>query len=261
VSSTTRRLLSASDAPAFRLERPEGGSVFVLACDHAGNLLPSALGDLGVGPRELLRHIAWDIGIAAVAEKLSERLDACLVRQNYSRLAIDANRPLLSSESIVTLSEHTRVPGNEDLSREQIERRQREIFAPYHDCLREQLDARIRAGRPSALCCLHSFTPSYAGIARPWHAGVLSNRDRRLALPILELLREDVGLTIGDNQPYSVSEDSDYTMIVHGEHRGVPCVELEIRQDLIADEVGQNAWAERLARILPLSYARAIGRA
>jgi predicted N-formylglutamate amidohydrolase len=255
----TRVLLTDGDPPAFCLERPDGASAYLFACDHASATFPKALGDLGLTTHERVRHIAWDIGIAGVARELSRRLDACVVLQNYSRLVIDANRPPRAPSSILTLSERTRVPGNEGLGEAAIAEREREIFAPYHDCIRERLDERLRAKRPTALCTLHSFTPSYLDVEREWHAGVLYNRDDRLARALLEALRSDPALAVGDNQPYSASDDTDYTLVVHGERRSIPCVELEIRQDLIADTAGQIAWAARLARLLPEAYESALG--
>ncbi|MEY4581450.1 MAG: hypothetical protein RL701_6153 [Pseudomonadota bacterium] len=254
----TQRLLSTDEPAAWSDERPTGSSPYLLTCDHASPRLPRALGTLGVSDHELTRHIAWDIGIAAVARELSELLDACLVLQNYSRLVIDANRPLGTPQSIVTLSERTRIPGNEGLSRTDSELREREIFAPYHARISTLIDERLQAGRPLALCSLHSFTPSYADVARPWHAGVLYNRDARLSHSLMQLLRADPELVVGDNQPYNVSEDSDYTVIVHGERRAVPCLEIEIRQDLISEPSGQQSWAERLARLLPQAYVHGL---
>jgi predicted N-formylglutamate amidohydrolase len=254
-----RHLLTASEPEAFTLERPEGSSPYVLTCDHASPILPQALGDLGVSAQELTRHIAWDIGIAPVAARVSAQLDACLVRQNYSRLAIDVNRPPGTLQSVITISERTQIPGNVALSHADLELRRLEIFEPYHACIRAQIDARVQSGRPLALCSLHSFTPSYAGVDRPWHVGVLYNRDRRLSAAMLALLGGNPELVVGDNEPYFVSEESDYTVIVHGEQRGVACIEIEIRQDLISHADGQNEWADRLSELLPRAYASALG--
>ncbi|HEX7479599.1 MAG TPA: N-formylglutamate amidohydrolase [Polyangiales bacterium] len=245
------RLLCDSDPPVVCVERPAGSSGFVLLCDHAGRILPRALGDLGVPHSELTRHIAWDIGIAEVGRRLALHLGACLIMQNYSRLVIDANRHPNTEQSIVSLSERTRIPGNERLSNEEVEVRAREIFHPYHDRIRQELDARHRASRPTVLVLLHSFTPVFLGECRPWHAGVLYNRDRHLAHALLSLLRQEEGLVVGDNQPYAANDATDYSLCVHGEGRGLPHVELEIRQDLIEHAEGQALWAERLARLLP----------
>jgi len=254
----TQTLLAHDEPPAFSMERPFGKSTFLLTCDHASRALPRALGNLGVSDEELTRHIAWDIGVAEVARRISETLDACLILQNYSRLVIDANRPLGTPQSILSLSERTRVPGNEALSALDVARRELEVFVPYHESIRHKLDERRAEGLPVALCSLHSFTPAYLDAERPWHVGLLYNRDARLSRALIALLRAEPALVVGDNQPYDVSEDTDYTVIIHGERRGVPCMEIEIRQDLIADEAGQREWGDRLSSLLPRAYANAL---
>ena len=135
-------------------------------------------------------------------------------------------------------------------------RRAAEIFRPYHDRITAELDRRRDAGRPTALVSMHSFTPVFKGVARPWQVGVLYNRDRRLAEALMELLRIEPGLVVGDNEPYTVSDATDYTIPVHGEQRQLPHVAVEIRQDLIAEEPGQRRWAASLARLLPQAYER-----
>jgi predicted N-formylglutamate amidohydrolase len=251
MSTSGEVLLSELDGPAFQLERPDGRSPYLLVCDHASNRLPRALGTLGLPPEELSRHIAWDIGIAGMAHLLSRKLDACCVLSGYSRLVIDANRRPDVATSIVTISEHTEVPGNRDLSAQAIAQRQREIFAPYHACIDAQLDRRAAQQKPTLFCSLHSFTPVFKDTGRQWHAAVLYDRDPRLGHALRDRLRAEPGLVIGDNQPYAVSDTTDYTVIVHGEQRGVPYLEIEIRQDLLGSEAGQSEWAERLARLLP----------
>ncbi len=207
------------------------------------------LGDLGLPEEERRRHIGWDIGIAGVAERLSAMLDAHLVAQRYSRLVIDCNRPPDAASSIPLISEATTVPGNDGLSREAAQSRRRLIFDPYHARIDEAIDNRLRAGRPTVLVSLHSFTPSYAGISRPWHIGTLYQRDRVLPPLLLQGLRAEPDLVVGDNEPYAVSDDTDYTIPVHGERRGLMNTGIEIRQDLISDQAGETAWAERLARV------------
>jgi predicted N-formylglutamate amidohydrolase len=196
------------------------------------------------------RHIAWDIGAAAVAVKLSAALHAFAILQTYSRLVIDCNRRPGIPESIVRMSESTRIPGNEAVTIEEAAAREREIFRPYHDRIRTELDMRAAQHRPTVLISVHSFTPRFHGKQRPWHAGVLYNRDARLANELLHRLREEPGLVIGDNEPYSVGDTTDYTIPEHGEGRGLLHVGIELRQDLIAAGPGQGEWAERLARAL-----------
>jgi predicted N-formylglutamate amidohydrolase len=157
--------------------------------------------------------------------------------------------------SIPEISEATEIPGNRGLGGEERAARRAAIFDPYHDCIAAALDRRAAAGRATALVALHSFTPVFKGEARPWHAAVLFNRDPRLAHILAGLLRAEGGLTIGENEPYAVSDLTDYTVPVHGERRGLPHVEIEIRQDLLADPAGRAAWARRLARLLPAAWA------
>ena len=233
------------------LERQaSGSSPFVFTCDHYGRLIPRALGDLGLDDHERQRHIAWDIGIAGVAEQVSAALNAHLIAQRYSRLVIDCNRPPAAASSIPPISEATTIPGNQGLAQDAADERRRLIFEPYHRRIAEVLDRRVRDGKPTILVSLHSFTPIYTGVARPWHIGTLYHRDHRLPKLLLRELRAEPELVVGDNQPYAVSDATDYTIPVHGEARGLINTGIEIRQDLITDESGQRQWAERLIRIL-----------
>jgi predicted N-formylglutamate amidohydrolase len=242
-------LLGPADVPPVLEYNVQGRSPFLLICDHYGRLIPRALGDLGLAESELTRHIAWDIGIAGVAEALSKQLDAHLIAQNYSRLVIDCNRPPHAASSIPRISEATTIPGNEGLTGEAAAIRRREIFDPYHRHIDAIIDQRLRDRRPTALVALHSFTPVYAGIARPWHIGTLYHRDTRLPPLLLKLLRAEPDLVVGDNEPYAVSDETDYTIPLHGEARGLISTGIEIRQDLISDQAGQQQWADRIARI------------
>ena len=243
-------LLTAADAAPVLEFNVGGDSPCLFTCDHYGRIIPRALGDLGVSESELVRHIAWDIGIAGVAERLSQEMNAHLVAQRYSRLVIDCNRPPGVASSIPLISEATPVPGNEGLTAEAAATRRREIFDPYHQRIDEIIDARLHRGQPTVLVSLHSFTPVYAGIARPWHIGTLYHRDRTLPPLLLQHLRAEGDLVVGDNEPYAVSDTTDYTIPVHGEMRSLINTGIEIRQDLIGDQAGQQQWAERLARIL-----------
>lgn len=243
-------LLTCSEPAALTIEYPHGNSDIVLTCDHASQRLPQALGTLGLPASELDRHIAWDIGAAGVARHLAARLDAPLLLQNYSRLVVDCNRPLHAADLVPTLSESTRIPGNAGLTPAEMQARIREIFEPYHDGLRQLLDARQQAGRNTLLVAVHSFTPTYKGVSRPWHIGMMHHRDARLARSLIASLCQDDSLVVGDNQPYAMGDHSDYTLPVHGEARGLAHVGIEIRQDLIGDAAGQLHWAERLASAL-----------
>jgi predicted N-formylglutamate amidohydrolase len=246
-------MLEADEPAPVEVVGGGGRSPFLLVCDHAGRLLPRALGTLGLSPQALQSHIAWDIGAAGVARRLSALLDAELVLQRYSRLAIDCNRPLSAADSIAEQSGGVAIAGNRGLTREQAAARANALFEPYHAQVRGLLDARAARQEPAWLVSVHSFTPELLGAVRPWHTGVLYHRDTRLARPMLELLRLEAELVVGDNEPYAASELGDFSIIEHGERRGLPYVELEIRQDLIGDEDGQAAWAARFARLLTIA--------
>jgi predicted N-formylglutamate amidohydrolase len=263
------RLLGKDDPDPVRVLRPTGASGFFLTADHAGRAIPRRLGNLGLPRRELARHIAWDIGIAGVTETLAQALDATAVLQEYSRLVIDCNRAPGWASSIPALSELTAIPGNENIPPAEREARRREIFLPYHERIAELLDRRSpppprrtgrQPGRRTVLIAMHSFTPVFNGEPRPIEIGILYNRDARLANILLDLLRTERrpggALVVGDNAPYAITDASDYTVPVHGEARGLPHVEIEIRQDLIEDAVGQTAWAALLARLLPIADSR-----
>src|ERR1700749_1554216 len=257
----TSLLLSGEDVPPVLERNADGRSPFLLTSDHYGRLLPKKLGDLGVGESELARHIAWDIGIAGVAERLSDQLEAHLIAPRYSRLAIDCNRPIGAPSSISVFSEATAIPGNEGLSREDRDRRQHEIFDPYHVRIDQAINGRARAKRPTVLVSLHSFTPVYSGVARPCHIAALYQRDTILPPLLLQAFRAEGDLVVGDNEPYAVNDATDYTIPVHGEARGLVNTGIEIRQDLIADQNGQRRFADMLARIFRAIEATMFGEA
>jgi predicted N-formylglutamate amidohydrolase len=243
-------LLAPDEPPSFIEARRQGRSNFVIVVDHASSRIPRLLGNLGLPPAELERHIAWDIGSLSVARHMSAALDAALVAQNYSRLVIDCNRDPKVESSIPLVSESSAIPGNRDLSDAARRARRIEIFDPYHQHIRVLLDERAAAGRHTILVAQHSMTDVYKGVRRAMHAAVLYNRDRRFAGLLLDALRREADLIVGDNEPYFVSDDTDFTIPVHAEARGLPHVEIEIRQDLLRDAAGQKQWAARITRAL-----------
>ena len=243
-------LLAADEPLPFLEERRQGRSAFVIVVDHAGHRIPRCLGDLGLPASELRRHIAWDIGALDVARRMSTALDAPLVAQNYSRLVIDCNRDPRVATSIPKVSESVEIPGNVGLSDAEVSARRMEIFELYHERVRGLLEGRLAERRGTILVAQHTMTNSYKGVRREMHAAVLYNRDRRFAGLVLDALRREAGLIVADNEPYFVSDETDYTIPHHGEARGLPHVEIEIRQDLVSDEGGQAEWAERITRAL-----------
>jgi predicted N-formylglutamate amidohydrolase len=243
--------LLAADEPAAFLEIPgTGRSSFIVLADHAGARIPRKLANLGLPPAELVRHIAWDIGVLGVARQVAEAIEAPLLAQNYSRLVIDCNRDPKVPSSIAPISETREIPGNQDLTTVEIAARRAEIFDPYHRRITQIIDARLAAGQPTIVVAQHTMTDVYKGVRREMHAAILYNRDRRFAGLMLQILRREAGLIVADNEPYFVSDATDYTIPHHAEARALPYVEIEIRQDLVRDEAGQREWAARIARAL-----------
>ena len=240
--------LLAPDEPGPAIVRTGSpGCRFVLVADHAGNAIPRVLGNLGLGEADRTRHIAWDNGIAGVAEALAERLGAPLVCQRYSRLVIDCNRDPARADAIPEASDGSAIAGNAALKSGQRAARIAAIHAPYHAAIATALAGQ---NRPPILFALHSFTPAMNGFARPWHAGVLHDRgDTRFSAKVLAGLRARLDVPVGDNEPYAM-DGIDFTVPHHCYAAERPYAEIEIRQDLIADRLGQVRWADLLAAVL-----------
>lgn len=249
LANTKPALLGPDEPPAYEQVNTDGSAHLVLICDHAGTAIPKALDNLGVSDSDMNRHIAYDIGARAVTKRMSELLDATAILHNYSRLVIDCNRPLGHPESIGEVSDRTVIPGNERLSEPKALERIDALFWPYHQAISTEIGHRWRTeGVPPVLFSVHSFTPNFGEQARPWDAGVLYSHDPRIGQPMMEILREH-GLNIGDNEPYSGLEAA-YTIDAHGTSPGIANGVIEIRQDQVVDEEGQERWAQILADAL-----------
>ncbi|MCB1472317.1 MAG: N-formylglutamate amidohydrolase [Rhodobiaceae bacterium] len=222
---------------------------FLLLCDHARNALPARYGTLGLPHSELERHIGYDIGVEGVTRKIAARLGMPAVMTRFSRLLIDPNRGADDPTLVMRISDGAVVPGNRNADAAEIDYRKRRFYLPYDRAISEAIDAAIAAGKPPALFSIHSFTPVWRGVERPWHVGVLWDRDARLPAPMIETLREDAGLVVGDNEPYTGELEGD-TMNRHGTRRGLAHALIEVRQDLITDEAGIEEWANRLSALL-----------
>jgi predicted N-formylglutamate amidohydrolase len=235
---------------SVRVSNPGGESPIVLICDHASNHIPDEFGSLGLEPGELTRHIAWDPGAAPVAQRMSAALDAALVESSISRLVIDCNRSLEAPDLVPELGEATLVPGNIALSAEALDERVALAWRPFHNAIEQLIRDRLRAGRETRLVSIHSFTPCFLGTRRPWQVGVIHDDDMRMARPLIAALRAADGLVVGVNEPYSPADRVYYTLERHARSRGLPCVMIEIRNDVIDTEQGQRRWADMLASIL-----------
>jgi predicted N-formylglutamate amidohydrolase len=235
---------------AFRILRPNGTGRLILFCDHASNRIPAELGNLGLPAPELERHIAWDIGAAGVTTELSDVFDAPAILCGTSRLVVDCNRQLRARDLIPEVSDGTAIPGNRDLS--EISRRSRieQWFEAYHAAIESVIADRTARGITSIAISIHSMTPSLAGVPRPWQISLSSHRDRSLVEPMLEALRHPGDVTVGDNQPYNLDPAVDYTIPFHAMRRNMPHLQVEFRQDEVADAAGQSRWARRFAAAL-----------
>lgn len=243
-------LLRAGDPEPVRVINPGGTSPFLLLGDHAGNLVPESLDDLGLPPEELRRHIGWDIGIGDLGPMLAEALDAVFVRQTYSRLLIDCNRDPARADAMPEVSDLTVVPGNRALGDADRAARVAAIHTPYQAAIAAEIARRDVAGQATILVSLHSFTPAMQRIARPWQVGVLHDGgDTSFAHALLAAFRTDSALTVGDNEPYSM-DAIDYTIPCHAYPAHRPYAEIEVRQDLIDTVVGCADWSDRLATAL-----------
>ena len=241
-------VLAADELPAVLVR--EGQGPFVVVCEHASNVLPRSLGTLGLAESDCWRHIAWDPGAVAMAEAIADAHDSDLVVQRYSRLVVDCNRAPSLPDAIPERSEDTVIPGNADLNAAARVGRIEAVWTPFHAALERLIARRLAARMPTALVTIHTFTPVYRGLHRPWHAGVISTGERSFADAVLSALRRDKSLVVGDNEPYSPKDNVDYTIRRHGADRGLPNVMIEVRNDLVASASGQREWADRLSSAL-----------
>jgi predicted N-formylglutamate amidohydrolase len=238
-------------AEPWPLERI-GGEVtsgVLLLCDHASNAVPVDLADLGLPKAQFERHIAYDIGAAAVTRALARRLGAPAILTRFSRLVIDPNRGRDDPTLVMQLSDGAVVPGNKGLSEDEIQQRIERFYDPYDVAIARAIQEGLEAAQPPVIVTIHSFTPSWRGWPRPWHVGILWDADARFAKPLLEGLMAETGLVVGDNEPYDGALAGD-TIDRHATHRGLANALIEIRQDLIASDEGAEEWAERFARLL-----------
>ena len=241
-----KNLLANDEPPAFEVVNANGGSKFVLVCDHASNRVPRSLNNLGLTTEQLSDHIGWDPGAAEVARILSKNLDATLVLSGYSRLVIDCNRPLQSEQSIPQQSAGVVVPGNQNMDDEGRALRVNNLFNTYHNAITQLLDS--RKSRTTFFLSIHSFTPVLNNQQRPWNIGVSFWRDNYFAKNLIDGLSQSTDILVGENEPYAIDAEFDYAVPLHGEARGLPSAMIEIRQDGIRSLEGISEWAERITQ-------------
>ncbi len=258
-------LIGPGEPPPFEVVNPNGKAPFLLVCDHASRRIPQALGQLGVADWVLDRHVACDIGAKALTLALSERFDAPAVLAGYSRLVVDLNRQLHDASAFIRVSDGIAIPGNIELTEEERQQRIETFFDPYHGAVDAALRRFLDNGHVPALVSIHTCTPVFNRVVRRWHVGVMWDKDPRIARPLLDNLEQADDVCAGDNEPYSGAHPNDYTVDHHAEQNGLPCVGIEVRQDLVDSPEGAQYWADILGTALdpvladPNLYARRSG--
>jgi predicted N-formylglutamate amidohydrolase len=248
--TTGSGFLVQGDPPALSVIDVPAARPALLVCDHASARIPSALGALGLPDEAFAAHIALDIGAAAVVHHLSRRLELPAVLSGYSRLVVDCNRALSDPTAFPDYSDGRRVPGNIELGHADRQARADAVYWPYHHAIRGRLQALEALADAPALIAIHSFSPSLGGRDRPWHFGILWDKDPRIPVPLMRALEELPNVIVGDNEPYSGKHPSDFTVDHHAEAEGLPHVSIELRQDLIGSDQGVAHWGDILAEAL-----------
>lgn len=248
-------MLTQAEGDPVAVLNPDGRGSVLIVCEHASRVLPERLGTLGLSEEALSSHIAWDPGALAVAERLSRSLDATLVHQRFSRLAYDCNRPPEAPGAMPDISEIYEIPGNRDLSQAERDERTQALYRPFHAQIEDIVAARQARGQKTALLTMHSFTPVYHGVQRAVEIGILHDADSRLADAMLERAADTTLYRVARNEPYGPADGVTHTLQLHGLKHGLANVMIEVRNDLISDETGQDVAADFLTGLLQESLA------
>ncbi|MBB5534077.1 N-formylglutamate amidohydrolase [Rhizobium giardinii] len=249
------KLLTEAEGSPVAVENSQASSPFLLVCEHASPRLPEKMGTLGLSPAALSSHIAWDPGALAVSELLVKSLDATLIYQRFSRLVYDCNRPPEAQAAMPPVSEVFEIPGNAAISAAERRARTEALYLPFRDELADFIAARKVSGRPPVLVTMHTFTPVYHGRQREVEVGILHDTDKRLADCMLAAAGKTKRYDTRRNEPYGPADGVTHTLIEHGLKNGLLNVMIEIRNDLVSDEIGQKVMADYLTGLLGESLA------
>ena len=243
-------LIGPGDPPPFMTYNDHGQASVLLVADHASPFFPAGLNQLGLADWVLERHVACDIGSAMLARFLADRLDAQAVLAGFSRLIVDPNRQPDDSSAFAEISDGIAIPGNIGLDAREKALRVQSFFKPYHDAISARLDAFQARGIVPAMISVHTCTPVFDRVVRPWHIGIMWDKDARISKPVMEYFDRMEDICIGDNEPYSGRHPHDFTIDYHAEPAGLPHVGIEVRQDLVTHPDGAREWAGILAEAL-----------
>lgn len=240
-------LIGPGDAPPYMTYNEHGEARALVVADHASPFFPAAMNQLGLADWVLEKHVAWDIGVDKLARYLADELDAQAVLAGFSRLIVDPNRKLHDPTAFPPISDGIAIPGNIDLDEEQKALRVQSFFKPYHDKISEKLLELTTPEQVPALIAVHTCSPVFDRIVRPWHIGIMWDTDDRIPVPLMRRLESMEGICVGDNEPYSGKHPHDFTVDYHAEPQGLPHVGIEVRHDLVHTEEGARRWAGILA--------------
>jgi len=239
--------IADTDLPPVLIENQQGKSRFVILCDHSSNNIPKKYDNLGISEAERQMHVAWDPGTLDVAKTLAQMFDAPLIYSTISRLVIDKNRSRDRNDLIPSTSEYIKISGNENISQTERQQRINDYHIPYHNAITNLLDEREELGINNVIMSIHSFTPTYMGIKRPWEIGLIPGIDERFTRAVFEALNENKEpMNVGWNEPYAADHGVHYTMDIHSDKRGLHGTMVEIRNNEIADEGGIDRWVKIL---------------
>ncbi len=248
-------LIGPGDSPPFTTYNDHGTAKALLVADHASPFFPASMNQLGLADWVLEKHVACDLGSADLARALADELDAQLVLAGFSRLLVDPNRKLNDHSAFPEISDCIAIPGNIDLSDHDKTLRVQSFFKPYHDKITERIDGFRSRGIVPAVISVHTCTPVFDRVVRPWHIGIMWDQDPRIAVPLIEHFNRIEEICIGDNEPYSGRHPHDFTIDYHAEPDGLPHVGIEVRQDLVQTPEGAHTWASHLATALRIILA------
>jgi predicted N-formylglutamate amidohydrolase len=246
-------LLTEAEGDCVAVERPDGTSPAFIICEHASSTLPQRFGDLGLPSEALSSHIAWDPGALAVARGMSVALDATLVHQRFSRLVYDCNRPPDSPGAMPEVSEIYTIPGNQRLGAAERQARTEALYIPFHDRIRALIRERAARGQQTVIVTIHSFTPVYMGVPREVELGILHDADRRFADRMLDAAKGAPLYRTERNMPYGPEDGVTHTLVLHGIANGLQNVMIEVRNDLISEDIGQGVMADYLTGLIQKS--------
>lgn len=242
--------------PAFRIVNADSAAALVFICDHASNRVPEEFGDLGVAAGEMGRHIAWDIGAAAITEILARRFDAPALFSTVSRLVIDCNRNWGDAGLMPEISDGIAIPANRNLTEAERRRRWDAYHQRYHAAIDTVIARKLAAGQRPVIAAIHSMTPALKGALRPWQIAMCTHDDRSLSDLVLAALRRNAGIVVGDNEPYNLDPLEDYSVPHHAMRRGLPHLQVEFRQDEVDSPAGQARWAAIFGDAVEAALAR-----